>query len=306
MYLCLNFVVILPKNLREGEIVLIKMRKYLWPMLLCLLLTFSCTGKKADTEMEMDVPADSVADSSLVAVEDTLERLITETPMPRAADAYFDDFVFNFTANKRLQFERIVFPLRVTEADGKMKMTEKSQWKMEHLFMRQGYYTLLFDDDAQMSHMKDTAVNEAVVEKIMLRKNQVKNYFFHRVRGAWMMYEVRTVSMEENVNASFLSFYKRFTTDSVFQVQSINETVQFVGPDPDDDFNMMEGVITPDTWEAFAPQLPEKVLYNIVYGKHEAEGNKKIFLMRGVANGLEVELRFKKVGGKWLLMKMTT
>ena len=290
--------------MREGEIVLIKMRKYLWPMLLCLLLTFSCTGKKADTEM--DVPADSVADSSLVAVEDTLERLITETPMPRAADAYFDDFVFNFTANKRLQFERIVFPLRVTEADGKMKMTEKSQWKMEHLFMRQGYYTLLFDDDAQMSHMKDTAVNEAVVEKIMLRKNQVKNYFFHRVRGAWMMYEVRTVPMEENVNASFLSFYKRFTTDSVFQVQSINETVQFVGPDPDDDFNMMEGVITPDTWEAFAPQLPEKVLYNIVYGKHEAEGNKKIFLMRGVANGLEVELRFKKVGGKWLLMKMTT
>ena len=306
MYLCLNFVVILPKNLREGEIVLIKMRKYLWPMLLCLLLTFSCTGKKADTEMEMDVPADSVADSSLVAVEDTLERLITETPMPRAADAYFDDFVFNFTANKRLQFERIVFPLRVTEADGKMKMTEKSQWKMEHLFMRQGYYTLLFDDDAQMSHMKDTAVNEAVVEKIMLRKNQVKNYYFHRIRGAWMMYEVRTTPMEENANASFLSFYKRFTTDSVFQVQSINETVQFVGPDPDDDFNVMEGVITPDTWEAFAPQLPGKVLYNIVYGKPEAEGNKKIFLMRGVSNGLEMELRFKKVGGKWLLMKMTT
>ena len=280
------------------------MRKYLWPMLLCLLLTFSCTGKKAGVETE--VPADSVADSSQVVIEDTLEQLITETPMPRAADAYFDDFIFNFTANKRLQFERIVFPLRVTEADGKTQMTEKSQWKMEHLFMRQGYYTLLFDDDAQMSHMKDTAVNEAIVEKIMLKKNKVKNYFFHRVRGAWMMYEVRTTPVEENANASFLTFYKRFTTDSVFQVQSINETVEFVGPDPDDDFNVMEGVITPDTWEAFAPQLPEKVLYNIVYGKPEAKDNKKIFLMRGVSNGLEVELRFKKVGGKWLLMKMTT
>ena len=280
------------------------MRKYLWPMLLCLLLTFSCTGKKAG--VETDVPADSVGDSSQVVIEDTLEQLITETPMPRAADAYFDDFIFNFTANKRLQFERIVFPLRVTEADGKTRMTEKSQWKMEHLFMRQGYYTLLFDDDDQMSHMKDSAVNEAIVEKIMLRKNQVKNYFFHRVRGAWMMYEVRTTPVEENANASFLTFYKRFTTDSVFQVQSINETVEFVGPDPDDDFNVMEGVITPDTWEAFAPQLPEKVLYNIVYGKPEAKENKKIFLMRGVSNGLEVELRFKKVGGKWLLMKMTT
>ena len=280
------------------------MRKILWPTLAVVLLTYSCTGKQTSTVDEMS--PDSVADSTETMMVDTLEQLITESPMPRAADAYFDDFVFNFTANKRLQFERIVFPLRVTEADGQTKMTEKSQWKMEHLFMRQGYYTLLFDDDAQMSHIKDTAVNEAIVEKIMLRKNQVKNYFFHRVRGAWMMYEVRTTPVEENANASFLSFYKRFTTDSVFQVQSINETVQFVGPDPDDDFNVMEGVITPDTWEAFAPQLPEKVLYNIVYGKPETKGNKKIFLMRGVSNGLEVELRFKKVGGKWLLMKMTT
>ena len=280
------------------------MRKILWPTLAVVLLTYSCTGKQTSTVDEMS--PDSVADSTETVIVDTLEQLITESPMPRAADAYFDDFVFNFTANKRLQFERIVFPLRVTEADGQTKMTEKSQWKMEHLFMRQGYYTLLFDDEAQMSHMKDTAINEAIVEKIMLRKNQVKNYFFHRVRGAWMMYEVRTTPVEENANASFLTFYKRFTTDSVFQVQSINETVQFVGPDPDDDFSVMEGVITPDTWEAFAPQLPEKVLYNIVYGKPEAEGNKKIFLMRGVANGLEVELRFKKVGGKWLLMKMTT
>ena len=280
------------------------MRKFLWPMLVCVLLTFSCTGRQTSTDME-DL-TDSVPDSTDTVVVDSLEQLITESPMPRAADAIFDDFVFNFVANKRLQFERIVFPLRVTESDGKVSQTEKSQWKMEHLFMRQGYYTLLFGDDQQMSHMKDTAINEAVVERIMLRKNQVKNYYFHRVRGAWMMYEIRTTPMEENSNASFLSFYKRFVTDSIFQVQSINETVEFVGPDPDDDFKVMEGVITPDTWEAFAPQLPGKVLYNIVYGKQEAEGNKKIFLMRGVANGLELELRFKKVGGRWLLTKMTT
>jgi hypothetical protein len=239
-------------------------------------------------------------------VVDTLEQLITETPMPRAADAMFDDFVFNFVANKRLQLERIVFPLRVTNADGQTAMTEKSQWKMEHFFMRQGYYTLLFGDDKQMAHMKDTAVSEAVVEKIMLRKNEVKDYYFQRIKGAWMMREVRVTSIESNPNASFLAFYKRFVSDTTFQVKSINETVEFVGPDPDDDFNMMEGVITPDTWEAFAPQLPEKMLYNIIYGKPVPEGNQKIFLMRGVANGLELELRFKRIGNRWLLTKMTT
>jgi hypothetical protein len=82
--------------------------------------------------------------------------------------------------------------------------------------------------------------------------------------------------------------------------------VKFVGPDPDDDFNTMEGVITPDTWEAFAPQLPSKIIYNIIYGEPKAMDNEKIFILRGISNGQEMELRFQKVGGRWLLMKMTT
>lgn len=268
-----------------------------------IMLMFSCTGKKAGQTDE--VPTDSVADSTDVAVTDTMELLITQTPMPRAADAMFDDFIFNFVANKKLQKERTVFPLRTTEGD-KTVNTKEEQWQMERLFMRQGYYTLLFSDEEQMSLMKDTAVSQAIVEKIQLKKNRVVNYRFFRVKGAWMMTSINVTPISENANASFLNFYQKFVTDSVFQLESINETVQFVGPDPDDDFAQMEGVITPDTWEAFAPTLPVKVLYNIVYGKPKAANKEMIFLMKGVANGLEMELRFKKVGNKWLLMKMTT
>lgn len=268
-----------------------------------LLLMFSCTGNRAGQGGE--IPTDSVADSTDTMETDTMELLITQTPMPRAADAMFDDFLFNFLANKRLQKERIVFPLRIFEGD-KVEQMEERQWQMEHLFMRQGYYTLLFNDEQQMALMKDTAVSEAIVEKILLKNNQVKDYMFRRIRGAWMLCEVRVNPIDQNINASFLKFYQRFASDSAFQVKSLNETVQFVGPDPDDDFNMMEGVITADTWEAFAPTLPAKSIYNVIYGKPQKEGNDKIFLLRGVANGLEVELRFKRAGDKWLLMKMTT
>lgn len=280
------------------------MKKLFVALFAGLLLMFSCTGNKTP-RVEEEVAEDSAADTTEVSVTDSLEQLIMDTPMPRAADAMFDDFIFNFAANKRLQLERIVFPLNMTEKDTTVQV-EKSAWKMEHLFMNQGYYTLLFNNDKQMSLMKDTAVNEAIVEKIQLRKKQVKNYVFHRIRGAWMMTEVKVTPLEENVNASFLAFYQRFVTDSAFQVQSLNSMVEFVGPDPDDDFHQLEGVITPDTWEVFAPQLPSRTLYNIIYGKSVPEGNEKIFLMRGVANGLETELRFKKVGNKWLLMKLTT
>ena len=279
------------------------MKSVVFAVFAVALLMFSCTGKKGGQGEEM--PGDSVADTTVVTETDTLELLITETPMPRAADAMFDDFIFNFVANKKLQKERIIFPLRKTE-NGKTELTEKDQWEMERFFMKQGYYTLFFDNDKEMELMKDTAVSEATVEKIQLKKNRVMDYLFQRIKGAWMLKEIRVTTLEQNPNASFLAFYQRFVSDSVFQIKSLNETVQFVGPDPDDDFNMMEGVITPESWEAFAPTLPTKVLYNIVYGKPIAEGNDKIFLLRGVANGLEMELRFKKVGGKWLLMKMST
>lgn len=279
------------------------MKRFFIAIAASVLLMFSCTGNR--TGQGGEIPEDSVADSTDTVEIDTMELLITQTPMPRAADAMFDDFLFNFLANKRLQKERIVFPLRIFEGN-KVEQMEERQWQMEHLFMRQGYYTLLFNDEQQMALMKDTAVSEAIVEKILLAKNQVKDYMFRRIRGAWMLCEVRVNEVDQNVNASFLKFYQKFASDSAFQVKSLNETVQFVGPDPDDDFNMMEGVITADTWEAFAPTLPAKSIYNVIYGKPQEEGNNKIFLLRGVANGLELELRFKRAGDKWLLMKMTT
>ncbi len=279
------------------------MKRFVIAVFAVVLLMFSCVGKKSAHEDVVTV--DSIVDTTTMTLEDSMEMLITEMPMPRAADAVFDDFIFNFLANKKLQKERIVFPLRITE-DGKTSMKEQRNWKMEHLFMRQGYYTLLFDNEEQMTHIKDTAVSEAVVEKIQLKKNRVTNFHFLRIKGVWMMTHIDVTPLDKNANASFLTFYHRFVTDSAFQYRSINQTVQFISPDPDNDFSTMEGVLTPDTWSAFAPQLPEKLLYNIVYGKPVLEGDEMIFLMRGVANGLELELRFRKIGNRWMLTKMTT
>ena len=268
-----------------------------------LLLMFSCTGGK--TQSNEEPQTDSVADTIDSVVMDTLEQLLVETPTPKAMDELFDDFFFNFAANKKLQLSRIIFPLTVNKPD-KKESIEKKSWSNERFFIRQGYYTLLFDNDEQMKLMKDTSINQAVVERIQLKKNLVKDYVFNRIRGAWMLREINEMPIDKNVNASFLSFYKKFVSDKDFQLKSINKTVSFVGPDPDDDFNTMEGIITPDTWEAFAPQLPEKTIYNVIYGQMTPTDNEKIFIMRGIANGLEMELRFKKVGGRWLLMKMTT
>ena len=279
------------------------MRKVFGAFFACVLLMFSCTGKQAQRVEES--MTDSVADTLDSVPLDTLEQLLSEIPTPKAMDELFDDFLFNFAANKKVQKARIIFPLTVHKGD-KDEQIDKNKWEMERFFMRQGYYTLWFDNDAQMELAKDTSINQAIVEKIQLKKDLVKDYVFNRIRGAWMLREIRETKIAENINASFLAFYQKFSSDKAFQVKSLNSLVKFVGPDPDDDFNMMEGLITPDTWEAFAPELPKKTIYNIIYGEPKSMDNEKIFILRGISNGQEVELRFKKVGERWLLMKMST
>lgn len=270
-----------------------------------ILLMFSCKGKQMDGASE-EAAADTVDSTVLEDFDaDTLELLIAETPMPRAADELFDDFLFNFAANKKLQMERVAFPLR-TIRNGDTTFVNNREWQMERFFMRQDYYTVIFDDEKQMELVKDTSVNQAIVEKIYFNTGAVIQYMFHRIKGAWMLLEVKTEPLQSNNNASFLEFYHQFVTDSVFQAESLGETVKFVGPDPDDDFAQMEGILTPDTWPAFAPELPDRMIFNVVYGKPKRGSNQKIFVMRGIANGLEVEMTFRLVGDHWKLMKLTT
>ena len=277
------------------------MKRYL-AVPFCLLLLAGCGGQKT-SNTEEEVPADTmtVVDTTAVETVDALDNL----PMPKAADELFDDFIFNFAANKTLQAERVLFPLKKVNGD-KVETINRDQWKTERYFLRQQYYTLLFDSEKQMEVVKDTSVNHAVVEMIYFNTGAVIQHVFDRLRGAWMLTKTETIPISSSYNASFLEFYHRFATDPDFQTESLNETIQFEGPDPDDDFSRMDGLISADTWEAFAPELPQKMIYNIVYGQPQKGSSRKLFVMRGIANGFELEMTFQRKDGKWKLTKLNT
>lgn len=279
------------------------MRKCVWGAVIAAVIlscwSTGCTEKKP-------VAADTIVKDSIIADTlhtDTLDNLITETPMPKAADELFDDFIFNFAANRKLQFKRISFPLPVDQF-GKLSYINKGEWKMEHFFMKQGYYTLIFDNRRQMDLGKDTTIDTVAVEKIYFNRKTVKQYFFYRTNGLWMLSGIRYKGLYENQNASFLKFYDRFAVDTAFQNRSINDPVVFTGPDPDDDFSTMTGTIEPWQWPSFAPELPHGFIYNIIYGQKYKESNQKIFVLRGIANGFETEMTFKRIKGQWKLTKL--
>lgn len=271
---------------------------------ICSLLILSCGGQKQQGEAE-EVPADTSVAAIDTMATDSIDDTLSNLPVPKAIDELFDDFIFNFASNKKLQHERIMFPLKKVNGD-KVETINKSQWKTERYFMRQQYYTLLFDSEKHMEVVKDTSISHAVVEMIYFNTGAVIQHKFDRLRGVWMLTGIETIPINRSSNSSFLKFYHRFVTDTDFQTSSLSETIDFEGPDPDDDFARMEGLISPETWEAFAPDLPEKMLFNIIYGQPRPEGNQKVFVLRGIANGMELEMTFRRQDGNWKLTKLTT
>ena len=277
------------------------MKKLVWLFPALLLMLPACTGKHQS--QQNDAPADStgVADS---VPADTLEELIADTPMPKAADELFDDFIFNFAASKKVQLSRIHFPLEVLKGEER-ELVQRSGWTTDHFFMQQGYYTLIFDNEKQMELCNDTAVNRVTIEKIFLDKKLIRQYDFGRVNGLWVMNRVRLIDLEDSPNASFLNFYHNFSTDSLFQVESLDEPVATIMPDPDDDFTMIDGEFYPEQWEEFRPPvLPAEMIYNIIYGQTYEESTQKVFVIRGISNGLETEMTFRRKDGKWKLVKI--
>ena len=260
--------------------------------------TAGCTNKAQSG-------ADSLSTDSVdTAKVDSLDALLESQPMPKAADELFDDFIFNFAGNNKLQQARIKFPL-LNVNNGDTSYIKKENWQIEHFFMRQGYYTLILDSRKQLNLTKDTNINNVTVEKIFLRKNYVKQYNFNRIRGEWMLTSINSNAMQKNSNSSFLQFYQRFATDSAFQYKSLNETIDFSGPDPDDDFSELEGEIFPEQWDVLGPtDLPSGTIYNIIYGQKYVQNNYKVFLLRGIANGQELEMTFQRKGGAWKLIRL--
>lgn len=237
---------------------------------------------------------------------DSITQLVEEEPMPVTADELFDDFFFNYVASRKVQKQRTVFPLPVNKY-GKHSVMQAANWKREHFFMNQGYYILIFNKQSQLTLMKDTAVGNVVVEKIMAQSDAMTQWHFARKRGNWMLDSVSYKSLHHHPDAAFLRFYQKFAADSAFQQQSLAEEISFTGPDPDDDFATMTGDILPEQWDMFKPWLPSGTLYNIRYGQDAyPASNVRFFYIRGIANGLQTDLIFTRKGKSWQLKKVNT
>lgn len=268
-----------------------------------LALLASCGNKKTGTDPFAALTNE--VDSALHRA-DTLHRpQIPEDPLPTEADESFDDFIYNFASDDKLQRQRVKFPLPYYDEDKATKI-EKKDWKHDALFTKQNYYTLLFDREEDMDLVGDTTLTSVQVEWIFIRTRMMKKYYFERVKGAWVLEAINLRPLGKEDDEDFVEFFGRFATDSLFQSRHIRQPLAFVTTDPDDDFSVLETTLDLNQWFAFKPELPAERLSNINYGQKSVDDSAtKIVALKGIGNGLSNILYFKKKEGRgeWELYK---
>ena len=270
-------------------------------------LLIACGGRSSSwTKRATQEFKDSLILDSLLEAEDTLtlDELTEETPLPISVDELFDDFIFNFDQSNRLQRARIDFPLTVVEADGSIHMIERRDWHHRYLFLQQDFCTAFWSSMSQMDALpRDTNISHARLEHIFLHSRQVDAFLFNRdtLSGEWYLTEEQVSNFEHSPLASFLDFYQRFATDSIFQRQHLSHTLRFRTMDEESDYEVVEGTIDADQWTEFAPELPQDVLVCVNYGQSYTNKNRIVMQLRGISNGLQNVLRFQCDDGKWRL-----
>ena len=246
------------------------------------------------------------ADSAWLDSADSLaaEDSVAETSViPRNADELFDDFIYNYAGNEKLQRKRTVFPLPCL-IDGKLQFVKEQEWEHDSLFTNEAYYTLFYQEEEDMELEKAVSLDSVSVEWIYLVDNEIRKYNFHRDQGVWKLTDIVQESTAEKPYADFLRFFHQFANDSVFQRSRVASSLKYVSPDPDDEFEILESTIDKDQWFAFRPLLPTTRMTNIDYGqRYSTKATRAIIDLRGIGNGFSNTLYFNKVGGNWKLVQ---
>ncbi len=266
----------------------------------CLLM--SCKDKKMtnvfDTEDEPE------EDSVEAFIGDTL-HLFDEIEPPAAVDELFDDFLYNFIDDAHFQGQRIVYPLPCKTGDEEEKLTQQ-EWQQYDHFKNQELLSVIYEREQDFVLSKDTSMQSVAVEWIGLKSDEVENFHFNRVENKWMLTEIDKKHRSEIPNGDFLNFYARFVADSIFQREALAEPVKVILTSEDGEEEPQEEHLNADEWFEMRQSLPlpTDAIVNVNYGQASISQNRKILMLQGLGNGMQMKFKFNKQDDGWKLMEI--
>jgi len=278
-------------------------KKFYGPLVLMALLGMSSCHQNNTEESGLETDSTQIEDSVVIDSAYTDEDEVEPLELPAGRDEAFSDFIFSFIHNRRFQAERVKFPLKVTNLDGSESRIKSGEvFRKEFRLPSYEYYTVLLGEREQMEvFQNDLELADVNFDMIKLQNRQRKSFHFVRESGKWALIEEKHEVVNDHY-ADFLDFYQRFTTDSLYEQQSLASHIYFSTPDYENEMETVTGTIEASQWSAFRPEMPFHVITNIEFGQTFENPNKMLLLQCGISNGMMDVYTFHKEGGRWKLI----
>lgn len=259
-------------------------------------------GNSVELQTDNDLDANNISSESELYTADSLTNNKTpEATEESLTDEAFEEFLYSFVSEKKFHLRRVMFPLKVYKSSGDSTYIAKENWKHNDSFANEEYYSVIFDKEDDIDLASDSTLNEI---KIKLADNSVsylKSYLFSKNKNTWRLKNILEEEVSSDVDV-FENFLFKFVTDTVFQTERLKSHIIYVHTDPDNDFEILEEKINLEQWNVVKPQYCSQKLAYIDYSNNQ-KSNKKVVVIKGLANGYSTILFFKKEKGHWTLYK---
>jgi hypothetical protein len=214
------------------------------------------------------------------------------------ANANFNDFAYQFGFNSDFQKSRIKFPLEYDNL-GNITSVKENKWNPDRLYSNQEAFTEIGN-----GLNKKEKSNERVFSWIKLKTGISKNYYFKKENDHWFLTKIDV--KKEPVAAdkeNFYMFLSKFCSDSVFQKKHIKFPVDMTFLD--EDFNEINEEGNAEDWSYTNFNYNSDSISTMYYDFNRTFENTdtRTLEINGVENGINVQLTFKKVRNKWLLIR---
>ena len=255
---------------------------------------------KNDAKSEQASVMDTVLSAADLLVSD--EDLEMESRYDIRGDELFEDFLYSYINDEKLQMQRTFFPLKETLLDGTTRTISKDAWHAALDFINNEYTTTIYGNEQDKGMNESTTLNKASVEKIDLLGKVITSYDFVREEGKWNLQAITNTHFSECELNDFLTFYSSFSQDSLFQRRSLARSIRISIIDPENNTQTIEGFITREQWSTMHNVIPTGVITNIRYGQAYANAQKILMEKISIGNGMAETFLFAKNRNRWELV----
>ena len=216
-----------------------------------------------------------------------------------APDLAFEDFLFIFMSDSLFQKRRILFPLQVSNG----KKVSENEWEYDKMFSTLNLYTLICNTDEELKAKENNNDSLIKVEILFLKENRDRYYSFVKKGRYWFLQSIMDKLLTSKKDYDFYSFYSRFVNDKKFQIQHIEDPLQFRTFDVENN-QYLEGLLDREQWIDYSPELPLDTLTNIIYTKKKFDSKNRVVLVYSPSGGMGCVVTFEKVHDSWMLKKL--